>query len=272
MKIRYRLAFEWKRDVVNRLQDLGVSVSPTVMNPSNGGFAVAYVDEGESGWIEAYHLVRDSGGSILYTTEFTEEEIARADYCALRPAHYSGYPQPEGDFGFRTVTYDVHRFCEACGVGLRQVAPFRVRRSLKWGRNDFLQLYWVPSEYFMKEAVWIAHLKGLGVRSNCVEDTKGRGVDGIVQLRIDDCVDMDVEDVGGVVCDRCKRVYYRPIERGFFPAPLGAPDAAIFRTRQYFGTGHNGFNEVIVNSSVAAAIIAGGLRGVKLWPCAPVRS
>jgi hypothetical protein len=270
MKIKYRFVIDWNVAWVAELQQLGLSVSPSVRDPMNGGVAIVYVEEGHPSWAEASGLMRMWGATMTYTTEFTSAEIAGADYCALRPAHYSGYPQPEEDFGFRNTTYDRQEFCEECGVGLRQVAPFRVRRFPKWGRNAFLKLHWVSDEYFMRTELWRSHLQPLGIPSRVVEDRKGSPVDGMVQLQVDDRIDLDVDDMGGaVVCKCCNREYFIPVQRGFFPAPAGKPSAAAFRSRQYFGTGHNGFNEIIVSSSVAAAIVAGGLKGVTLWPCAP---
>src|SRR5690348_17633256 len=44
--------------------------------------------------------------------------------------------------------YDTRGYCPVCGIGLSQNAPFSVRRSLKWGRNSFLRLFWVREAAF----------------------------------------------------------------------------------------------------------------------------
>ena len=270
MKIRYRLAFAWRIEWVEKLRKIGLSVSPPVLDPGNGGVAITCVEEGHPGWSEACDLVRSWNGTILHTTEFSAKDVAGAEYCALSPTHYDGYPQPDDDFGYIETTYDVRDYCRECGVGLRQVAPFRMRKSLKWGRNSFMQLHWVRSEFFMKREAWSERLEPLGVLARPVEDVKGRVIEDVVQIRVDDHAEIDLDEVDGVTCEVCGRTYYSPISRGYFPSPVGVKGEVAFRTRQFFGTGHNGFNEIIVASSVATAIVTGSLKGVKLWPCAPV--
>jgi hypothetical protein len=230
---------------------------------------VLEIDEGAPGWSEACRLIREWKGRAQIDTEFLDSEILSAEYCVLRGRHYSGYPQPEADFAFAEATYQ--GYCPQCGTSLGQVAPFKVRKTLRWGRNSFLSLFWVVDQYFMPTAVWQAHLAPLGVQANPVHDTKGQVLDGVVQLKVDVRANFDLEDVRGETCTACGREKFPAPNRGFYPSPISPPGLPIFRTGQYFGHGRIGANEVIVRSDVARAITSAKMRGAYLLPCAPRR-
>jgi hypothetical protein len=51
--------------------------------------------------------------------------------------HASGYPQPERDFLYLEQAYDLSARCPKCGEGAVQVAPFRIKKTLKWGGMPF---------------------------------------------------------------------------------------------------------------------------------------
>jgi hypothetical protein len=266
MKINYRYAFKWSPERGAVLRELGLRVDAPV---SGEGVANAYAEEGHSGWSVACQLIRSWDGSEFITTEFTGPEISGAEYCVLGGIHTNGYPQPEEGYGYRQITYSSENRCSKCGAGLSQAAAFRVKKSLKWGRNSFLQLYWVVDEYFMPAAVWESKLAPLGVAARPVEDTKGFPVEGVVQLVADRRVAFDMGSARGEICSLCGRERYRVNNRGYYPAPAGSPDIPIFRSEQIFGSGRMSFNEIIVRSDVVSVIVAERLRGVTLSPCAP---
>lgn len=265
MKIKYRFVFPWTPARGAQLESLGLRVEAP-RPPPEIAIGVSHAEEGQEGWSQACQLVREWDGSISISTEFSREEVLRAEYCVMSGRHFSGYPQPEDDFGYRAVTYAGS--CDQCGSSDGQVAPFRVRKSLKWGRNDFLQLFWVVDEYFMSIGSWERVLSPLGVKGRQVEDVKGRALTGIVQLNVDHSVEIDMGDARGEVCSTCGRERFSTHIRGFRPLPVGNPDVPIFRSSQIFGAGGMAFNEIIVRQDVVAAIMSSRLRGVDLLPCA----
>ncbi|WP_421567426.1 hypothetical protein [Stenotrophomonas sp. PD6] len=270
MKINYRFTFAWTEIRGSQLSALGLKVEPPdEPRPQTGGIGVGHVVEGAPGWSEACSLVRSWDGWATVTTEFTPSEVKAASHCALVVVHASGYPQPERDFSFREVTYDLSRRCSKCGEGAVKAAPFRVKKSLKWGRNAFLKLNWIEEACFMQTSVWNGHLSGLGVGVLPVEDPKGHRLDDIVQLGLGPAVPLSMDGARGISCEKCGRELYPWHDRGFFPSPIGPPDVPLFHSVQRFGVPHQAANAMIVSAEVVRAIKAAGLRGVELWPCVP---
>ncbi|RRU75260.1 MULTISPECIES: hypothetical protein [Stenotrophomonas maltophilia group] len=268
MKVRYRFTFGWTAKRALKLEQIGATVDPSSDFSGECIIGVVHSAEGAPEWADVSSLIREWGGSFLVTTDFSAAEIAAADYCELQVTHANGYPQPEDDFGFRAQTYDTSKYCDECGAWAVQIAPFRVRKSLKWGRNAFLKLFWVEDAIFMHKDVWEAHLAPLGIETWPVEDTKGNVLDQIVQLRADTSVALQMDEDLGVRCPKCGRVRYTGPERGFLPAPVGNPDLPIFRSEQFFGAGHQSSNAILIRRDVVAVIQSAKLRGAKLWPCA----
>ena len=266
MKVIYRFDFPWTTSRGAKLESLELAVKAP-KPPPEIAIGVSEAEEGQPGCDEACTLVREWGGTISCTTKFARAEIEAAEHCFLRGRHFNGYPQPEEDFRYCDTTYKGH--CENCGTSLAQIAPFRVRKSLKWGRNAFLQLFWVVDEYFMPTAVWETTLAPLGIEARPVEDTKGQVLEGIVQLRVDTRQALDLGDSRGEICAACGRERYSTHIRGFLPPPKGSPDLPIFRSAQFFGSGGMGFNEIVVRHDVVQAVTSSGLRGLEFVPCAP---
>lgn len=271
MKIKYRFTFAWTEARGSQLSALGVKVEPPdEPRPQTGGIAVGHVVEGAPGWSEACGLVRSWNGRARVTTDFTPTEVNGASHCALVVVHASGYPQPERDFSYREVTYDTSARCPKCGEGAVQVAPFRVKRSLKWGRNAFLKLNWIEDACFMQTSVWKEHLSSHGVNALPVEDPKGQPMDDVVQLDLGPVAPLDMDGMEGVPCEVCGRKLFPWHARGFFPPPLTPPAVPLFRSAQRFGVERQAANAMIVSAEVVRVIRGEGLRGAELWPCMPV--
>lgn len=270
MKIRYRFTFVWDASRGSRLAALGLTVvPPAAPRPDVGGIAVSHAVEGAPGWSEACKLIRAWDGMTTVTTEFMPAEVAGADHCALQVIHASGYPQPEQNLSYRAQTYDLGSWCSTCGEGAVQVAPFRVQNTLKWGRNAFLKLNWVEEACFMQASAWSAHFSALGIARLPVEDTRGKTRDDVIQLDPGPAVPLSLEGVDGIGCAQCGRARYPWHDRGFFPAPMLAPEIPLFHSVQRFGVAHQSANALMVSAKVAEVIRSAGLRGAELWPCAP---
>ena len=81
----------------------------------------------------------DRHGAVdIVSTRFTKGEVRRAEVLELMTDWHHGYPQPERDMAYKSLTYDDSDYCHDCGGGLRQVAPFRMSREPRWGRRGIL--------------------------------------------------------------------------------------------------------------------------------------
>ncbi len=270
MKIKYRFTFSWSEARVSQLESIGLKVDSTP-NPGGplGGIGISHVVEGASGWTEACDLIRAWDGRTTVTTEFTAAEVDGVAHCALQLVHGSGYPQPEDDFAYLEQTYDMSKCCSTCGEGAVQVSPFRVKRTLKWGRNAFLKLNWVEEACFMQRPVWEEHLSRFGIGALPVEDTKGKELDDIIQLDLGPAVPLAMGEGHGIRCGVCGRERFPWHDRGFFPAPISPPDLPLFRSVQRFGVENACANGMIVSAEVIKVIKSAGLRGAESWPCMP---
>jgi hypothetical protein len=203
-------------------------------------------------------------------TEFSVAELGAAKYLGMVSSWQHGYPEPSDDGAYLKTTFDLTDYCRACGIGLRQVAPFRLKKAPPWGRRSFLQLNWMFDEFFVKPDVWTSIFQPLGIGCRPVVVAKtGARLDSVVQLDITEVCDLKLEGVDGEECPSCgrKKYPYRPVLRGFHPAPSNAA-APAFKSSQYFGSGASAFRAVLVSNSLYRKISDAGLKGVVFCACA----
>jgi len=202
------------------------------------------------------------------TTRFTGSELAGADYLGLVASSHHGYPEPREEGGYLRASFDLSAHCRMCGIGARQVAPFRLKRPPLAGKTSILQLNWVFDEYFVDAEVWASAFEPLGIGSWPVLLHKtGGAIRGTVQLRIDAVCPVETTGLTPVRCVFCGRVKHRYLLRGPHPKPI-RPSAPVFHSSQYFGAGGQAFRLVFVSAEVFRAIRQAGLRGVRFYPCA----
>jgi RHS repeat-associated protein len=158
-------------------------------------------------------------------------------------------------------------YCRQCGVGLRQINPFRVRIHPTLKRS-MLQLNWVADEFFVSREVWADVFCPLGIDHWPVISARtGEPLNSVVQLRISEQADLKVSNSEGESCSCCGRVKMPFLLRGFAPETCCIP-SPIFRSAQYFGTGANAFNRVLVSAPLFREIQRHTLRGIEFYPCA----
>lgn len=271
MRILHRLGFYIKPFQRFELERLGVKLLPDINMPGGGDPFVAFdVPEDHPHWSQIKSTLEAWGhwGAHMVSTEFTTVEIAVAQWLEIS-AHAHGYPQPdEGNFGYWNATYDVTYHCEKCGTGLKQNAPFQMKREPKWGRNGLVHLNWVFDELFVRPEVWSAVFQLFGVACRPVINTKGVELKTVVQLVIDDFINIKTEGLESEQCERCNRIKYLPVTRGLFPPMVGVPKSAMVKTVQYFGSGGRADQALLISQDIARALTAAKVRGAYLTPLA----
>jgi hypothetical protein len=233
------------------------------------GISVVDISENDSRWPEVAALVEKFEPAVdMVFTQFTDSELHAADYLSVRASWHNGYPQPEDDFGFLQTTYDLAAYCDTCGTGARQVAPFRIRRPPAWGRRSFFGLNWVFDELFTKPEVWKKHFEPLGIGCREVLQHKtGEVIDSVVQLEITEVVDLNVTDPRYETCKKCDRKKFHPNVIGFRPKPERT-EVSAFRSSQYFGSGHEARRLVLFAKEVFEGVYKAGLKGIDFSACA----
>ncbi len=216
-------------------------------------------------WIETYMKAKRQ--SWISDTIFTKEELQQAQWMRVRSEWVTGYPEPMDGFAYQTITYTKDDYCAACGIGLKQVDCFRMKKVPSWGRRHFFSLFWESDELFVSEAVKrVFSLEGItGVEFMPVKNRSGTQVfEGIFQLRIQKTLEegliCDLKNLkSSSICPQCARRksvdnegMMTQFKKNIFE---GAPD--VVKTGDYFGVAGNlsPEREIIISQKVYQCII-----------------
>ena len=228
--------------------DIGIELGPGVQSPRGGPISFGLdIGEDDPRWPDVKRLGRKFHATDTTYTTFLSTELEAAKAFVVYSSSPKGYPEPSDDFSFLAATYDLSDYCARCGVGLRQIRPFRLKSTPRLKRH-FLQLNWVSDEYFVSREVWSSVFAphDIGYWPVVLNGT-GREIDTLVQLRIPDQVDLKLEDSLFTSCDQCGRKKARLLRRGFSPEPASIP-APIFKSTQHFGSDACAFHLVLISS------------------------
>jgi hypothetical protein len=266
MKIIHRVSTKSTARELGAFEKAGFSLRE--LGDNGRGVLTFEVDERDSRWPSVALLVKELRAVDIVSTKFTDAELKNAKFLGVLSSWHHGYPQPSDDFGYRELTYDLSEYCESCGIGKRQKAPFRFSAAPTWGRKSILQLNWIFDEYFVKPDVFESVFKpfGIGNRPVLLHRT-GAKLNSVVQLEISSMVELEMKDRPFKDCLRCSRRKYSPEHHGFFPAPSGT-DSAIFRSTQYLGSGANAFHAVLVSNALYGSIVENNITGIAFQACA----
>lgn len=264
MDVVHHLALWVGQDEQRELRQLGFDVAREFVG----------IDASESArnWPDVEAWMQRRRPSDLVSTRFTDGEIAAAPWLGLKAQLHQGFPQPrDGEFGYLDVTYDTRDHCSACGIGLRQKAPFQMKGDPNWGRRGILQMHWVYDEYFVRPAVWEAVFRSFGVEARPVTKPSGATLPGVVQLVVGEVVPVVVDGLGPargdeLVCGVCGRTKYGSVVRGPLPGPRVEPRSHLAWSAEWFGSGASAWHEVLLSRELAAAIRDAGVRGATFVP------
>ena len=233
MKKIYRIVFNTEKTIINYIESIGIKVDSNEIN------AVFYIEENHEKFQDVQEKMKNYDFRVTVSTKFTKKEKDNAKYLVVKITWVNGYPMPDGAMEYREETYDNSHFCLPCGAGLKQNNSFLLKGEPKWGKKDFLKLFWVEDEIFMKKSTYEAVLKPLGINALPVLHYKTKKVlDTVVQLEIKDKLKIDLEDYTYTKCTSCNQIKYRIIENGFFPKILDNPkNSLVARTHEYFEIG-----------------------------------
>lgn len=259
MKIIHRISINGDERQMREFHSAGVD-----LRVGSSTFVIA---EHDPRWPDIAELVQKHGALDFVSTNFSAAERSRSEYLSMDPTWHHGYPQPSDDRSYLQETYDLSHYCASCGIGKRQVKPFRLKKAPSWGKKAILQLNWVFDEYFVVPDVWEAVFAPFDVGSRpAVLDKTGAVLNSVLQLDIPSSCELALEGRPLEVCADCGREKYLPISRGFFPAPDSSGEP-IFKSRQYFGSGGSAFQAVLVSNALYQKLRDAKVRGVEFAPC-----
>lgn len=264
MQVLHHIALRLDQEREAAFREAGVSIQKA---PIISSFDIA---EDDPRWPQVAPLTRKFKVLDTVSTKFSAAELNQAACLGMVAAGHHGYPEPSDDNGYLRATFDVGQYCPACGVGLKQAAPFRMKSVPKLGRS-LLQLNWVMDEYFAAAELWKEVFEPLGIGSRSVLlDKTGAVIDEVVQLEIPQTYDLDLKGANFQVCESCGCKKYAVSFRGFFPAAAAGPALPpFFKSSQYFGPGAMAFRLVLASGSAYRILQKAKVRRVQFYPCAP---
>ncbi|MFO0828698.1 MAG: hypothetical protein U0572_11205 [Phycisphaerales bacterium] len=296
MKINHRIALRHDDRFWREIDRLGLHYDRG--DPNNVlqlAISVLNVTEDQPEWPEVERLVaKYCSGPHSVSTLFTKAELDTARWLQLSALGHHGYPQPEEDFGYQEVTYDLTEYCPTCGIGGAQKAPFRLRAEFKPSRSQILQLNWVFDEFFLRdearEGLRSAAITGIDYLAPVLHKS-GRQSERVAQMVVKTKLPLAINPVGlqPVTCkpqneewqemqrlrisepeklSHCGRVKYHRAHKGPYRfdggAFAGAPD--VVKSHEWFGSGASAHRLVIVSQRFRQAVVTSKWRGVSFEP------
>lgn len=196
-------------------------------------------------------------------TKFDKNDLVNSTLCVYLGTWELGYPQPEKDFGYMSVTYDTSDYCVDCGVGAVQKSPFRIKKQPQWGKKSMFDLNWVIDEIFVNRKIYKDVFEKFGIEKLPVLLLKdNEELDDTFQLKIPQIdIALDLKAHPYEVCKTCGRMKYDPQIKGYFPGFKGSTGAfSMFKSREYFGSGHQAFHRIFISKELISAISKFGPR------------
>ena len=205
-----------------------------------------------------------------FAYEYSSEEFEKSEYFLLRCGNTCGYPQPDEDFRYKSISFDAEKICSKCGCGRVQTNDLRVNKLSKHGFWTFFS--WLVDEFFVSEKVYEEVFAPHGIEKRSVIKG-GKVVDGVYQLVIP-VIDesLDLSDRDHWKCPVCGETKYTMNHRQypFFPQHKN-PLPGIYKTKEYFGAGHDSHqaqHQIIISKHVADKLLKSkDLKKEWLIPC-----
>ncbi|MEG9248485.1 hypothetical protein V6S67_10340 [Arthrobacter sp. Soc17.1.1.1] len=233
----------------------------------NESYWIFEQDSDSEHWTSFLDFLRVLGKEPTLTPSFTNAEIAGAEWCEWITEWNHGYPQPEHDFNYRKLTYDLSGACSVCSRGFLQNAPYRMRNEPRWGRRSVLQMFWVYDAWFVKPEVYESVFKRFGVASRVVLRKGGEPLTNVVQLVVDEIVPVNEYRTAGEFCDICGHFKLHAAQAGYSPLPAVRPEGPLAHSEAWYGSGGMAFRLTFMRQDLVAAVRAAGLRGTSFQAC-----
>lgn len=240
-------------------------------------YGILDIFESNPHWNNIEDILSDEKALCIYDTRFSPEELRNADWMTVRSIWHNGYPQPESEFGYENITYTRENKCNSCGVGLRQVGHFRLKKTPNWGAKHFMMLNWIEDEFFISDhAKKILEKAGfVDISFLSVKNKNGKELlPNVFQLKIHSNISRGLVEGGRdlqevLVCPECASVVYHPSGIGMHRFRKEVFDSApdIVKTTDEFGWGKAASQLILINQKLYSFIVENNLeRGLEFQP------
>jgi hypothetical protein len=273
MEINHHLGINGDHDkeFFNEVNRLGLKYEVSPLPNATIGLVTFDIEEADPRWEAIQKMIDLYGAFNLIETYFTPEEILQSEWNRLLPTYEWGYPQPENNMKWEQLA--LSGMCPNCGAGYTQIAPLRMKRDPKLGRQHLFSLYWMRS-FFCKHEVIDAlkenQINGYEVWEAVIHSTNQPST-LVSQLLFPEVTApglFEGDKNRPEHCSECGVTKYGYHNRGKLRLHQEAiRDADFQMIHEWFGSGRkDAFREVIVSNRVARLILSKGWRGVRLKP------
>jgi len=230
--------------------------------------------------------VDKSGIEPQIATYYEKADIANADWFTVSTGEYQ-YPQPEDNFGYLKATFNLDSYCNLCGIGKVQNAPFRLKTEPKQYNHQFWGLHWEFEPIFVRLETKIIlekeQIKGISF-SQPVLHKKNVAIDNLYQLHVETILPkaFDSYNTKAITCKInneencntdadlkcCSRVkFHHPMIGGYlFDNSIFNPEFDIVHSFEYFGSGGSANRLQVVSKRFKQIIDKNKLKGLSFTP------
>lgn len=273
MDVVHRMSLSPERDraALAELEELGVVLIPVGGTPDRVLLMQFDIAESNPQWQKVEAIAKAAGLPSVTEKRFTEAEIRAAAWLHVRPNYMWGYPMPDGDPGFKRVSFDAASECPVCGTGLRQVAPLRLKREPVWRSRTFLGIYWLLSICARSDVAEAMRKRGLSgfEATPILEHRSGNPLSTVVQLRFPHELSEGLMDENLVrETPACGHRKYLGATRELYRVSRAAMEGCLdfVQTPPWFGSGHLAVPLVLASSAFGALYLDQSWKGLALEP------
>lgn len=229
MRKMHHIGETWKLDQVISLAKYRIFVV-------EGVFSYIHVDPDEFELIKGI-VFRDQPIHV-FGADFDTADLDNADWLALNGLQTFGRPQPDDNFDFLDLVYDMSKKCEKCGIFEgKQKQPFRIKSDKT--KLAAFQLEWINDEVFVGRDIYEDLFQPIGLgfwpvlihRSDEISER-------LVQLDIPESDwQFDMKGMPFEVCSGCNEKKYQVRPLDFLPNLNRRTPNEIFRGLEFYGSG-----------------------------------
>ena len=250
----------WTEEDVRFLSQFGIKAKV--------GHMILNIEEDEQYFVIRNHYKDrwDRYSDILHY-EYSQKEIEESEYFILKGCYCCGYPQPDRDFKYESISFDSSKICPGCGCGRIQTNDLRVNKLSKHGFWGFSA--WLLDEYFVSKNVYNEVFAPYGIEKRDVIKA-GKKLEDVFQLIIPVIGEpIDLSDRKQEICTVCGETKYtmQHFAYPFFPLH-NHPLPGIYKTKEYFGSGHQAQHVLIISKDIVNKLLKSkDLKKEWLIPC-----